>query len=110
MTTKVRQIDDVSVVTVDGRVVLGDGDADLLARVRELLDHGHRRIALDLSGVPYMDSCGVGRLVECYTQVRERNGELKLLKSSTRVRDVLRITGLDRIFEPFVDEGCAASC
>lgn len=98
MTTKVRQIDDFSVVEVDGRVVLGDGDGELLEQVRDLLDHGHRRIALDLAGVPYMDSSGVGRLVECYTRVQERDGEIRLVRTSTRVRDLLRITGLDRIF------------
>ena len=104
MTTKVRQIDGVSVVDVNGRVALGDGDGALVEKVRELLDSGRLQIVLNLEAVPYMDSSGVGRLVECYTDVRERAGSLKLVNSSPRVRELLRITGLHAIFESFGDE------
>lgn len=107
MTTMVRQIDGVSVLEVDGRVVLGDDENTLVARVRELLDRGERRIVLNLAGVPYMDSCGVGRLVECLTEVRSRAGNLKLANSSPKVGELLEITGLHRVFESFGDERTA---
>ncbi len=104
MTTQVQQIDGVSIVKVNGRVALGDGDGALLAKVHELLDSGQRHIVLNLEAVPYMDSSGVGRLVECFTDVREHDGSLKLANASPKVRELLRITGLHRVLEEFLDE------
>ena len=54
-----------------------------------------------------MDSSGVGRLVECYSEVNERDGELKLVRSSPRVEQLLQITGLHQVFESFASERLA---
>jgi anti-sigma B factor antagonist len=88
----------------DGTVVVLRGDVDLHhspalhARLVELAGQRPKRLMLDLSEVPYMDSSGVGTLVEVFRRVTAYNGKLVLFGLSSRVRSVFEITRLDRFF------------
>ena len=72
-----REVDHVTIVDLDGRIVLGDETEQLRSAVRELIAKGKKKIILNLAGVDYIDSSGVGELVASFTAVRNAGGELK---------------------------------
>lgn len=99
-----RQIDDVTVIDVEGKITLGDGSSQLRDALRELVQQGHKKILLNLSDVTYIDSSGVGELVAGYTSVANGGGTLKLLGLTRRVKDLLQITKLYTVFDVHEDE------
>lgn len=107
LTAAVRSVDDLSIVDLRGNIVLGEDNHVLLAKTLELLGSGRGRILLNLEHVPYLDASGIGELVACSEQVRDRGGILKLLKPSARVRNLLQLAHLEGRFETFCDEGAA---
>jgi anti-sigma B factor antagonist len=72
--------------------------------VRELLAKGQKHILLNLAEVNYIDSSGIGELVSAFTTVRNQGGELKLLKLTKKVHDLLQITKLYTVFDIKDDE------
>jgi len=102
-----RQVEDVSILDVGGRITVGEGNVRLREVVRELLDAGHKKIALNLHEVGYVDSSGMGELVKALTTVRGRGGQLKLVNPSKRVHDLLQLTKLSAVFPIEVDEASA---
>ena len=104
LTITPREVSHVTILDVTGRIVLGDEIHDLRDTIRGLLDGGKKKIILNLAGVDYIDSSGVGELVGCYTTVRNSGGELKLLNLTQKVRDVLHITKLYTVFDIKDDE------
>ncbi len=104
-----RRVGDVTVLEIKGRIVFYDGAAVLRAHIAELLDQARLKILLDLSGVSYMDSFGVGVIATKYVSLRRKGGELKLLNLSERSRHVLTISGLLRILQTFDSEDAAVS-
>lgn len=99
-----REVAHVTVLDVKGRIVLGDEIGDLRDAVRQLVADGKKKIILNLAEVDYIDSSGVGELVGCFTTVRNAGGELKLLKLSQKVKDVLYVTKLYTVFDIRDDE------
>ncbi len=106
MPTKIteRRIGDVTILQVSGHVILGDGAPELRARMNDLIDEAHLRFLLDLRGVTYIDSFGVGVIAAKYVSVRRKGGDVKLLRLSPRSHRVMRISGLLKIFETFDSE------
>ncbi len=102
-----RQVGDVSVVDVAGRITLGEGSSALRDLMRELVGKGHKKILLNLGDVSYIDSSGIGELVSGFTTVTNNGGELKLLNLNKRVKDLLQITKLYTVFEVHEDEAGA---
>ena len=102
-----RAIDDVVVLDIKGKIVLGDGDALLKDKVNSLVNQGCKNIVLNLEAVPYIDSAGLGEVVRTYTTVSKNNGHLKLLSVTKRIRDLLVITKLETVFETFESESDA---
>ena len=102
---------DVCILGCEGRIVFGDECAALRERVRSMLS-GTPKIVVNLKGVDYIDSGGLGMLVGLLVSARNRGGELKLASPRKRVTDVLRRTNLDRIFVVYSnnDEAVAAFC
>src|SRR5438445_13459748 len=94
----------VTLVDLSGRITLGDGSALLRKTVRGLLDDQRTQILLNLADVDYIDSSGIGELVSGFTAVKNRNGNLKLLHLTKKVRDLLQITKLFTVFDVFTDE------
>ena len=102
-----REVDGVTVVALDGRIVLGDGSALLRKTIGQLLEDNRTKILINLADVNYIDSSGIGELVHAYTSVRTRGGELKLLHLTKKVRDLLQITKLYTVFDVYSDESAA---
>ncbi|HUL32938.1 MAG TPA: STAS domain-containing protein [Candidatus Eisenbacteria bacterium] len=107
MMTSIRQVGNVAVVDITGRIVLGEESAALRALVRDLLSKGHKHILLNLAEVNYIDSSGLGDLVGAFTTVRKEGGELKLLKLTNKVSDLMQITRLYTVFDIKDDEVAA---
>ena len=104
MKATVRQVGNVAVVDLNGKITIGSGDVVLRETVGRLFDEGHKLILLNLHGVSYMDSAGIGELVACHKRATEKSGKLKLLNPSGKVYDLLQLTKLDEVFETHRDE------
>ena len=102
-----RQVGDVSVIDVAGRITLGEGSSALRDTLREMVTKGQKKILLNLGEVSYIDSSGIGELVSGFTTVTNSGGQLKLLNLTKRVKDLLQITKLYTVFEVFNDEAKA---
>jgi anti-sigma B factor antagonist len=105
--TKIREVGDVRIVDLSGRITLGDGTKSLRETVQGLLGEGQKRILLNMGEVASIDSAGIGELVASLISVRNRGGELKLLKLTRKVHDAVQITKLYTVFEIADDEGAA---
>jgi anti-sigma B factor antagonist len=102
-----RQVDGVTVVDMSGRITLGEGSVILRDTIRDLIGKGQKKILLNLGDVTYIDSSGIGELVSAFTAVRREGGELKLLKLTKKVHDLLQITKLYTVFDIKDDETTA---
>ena len=102
-----RQVDGVSIVDCSGRITLGEGCVVLRDTVKDLLGKGQKKILLNLGDVNYIDSSGIGELVSAYTTAKNQGGELKLLKLTKKVHDLLQITKLYTVFDVKDDETAA---
>jgi len=96
-----RHVDDVVVLELEGKLWLGES---LFEVVQPLLERGETRILLDMERITYIDSTGVGDLVNCYRTANETGAALKLLKLPNRIRELLEIHHLIQIFETHDDE------
>jgi anti-sigma B factor antagonist len=102
--TKIRQVDGIAVVDVSGRITLGEETKLLRETIQSLLGEGQKEILLNLGEVSFIDSVGIGELVTAFTSVRNRGGDLKLLKLTRKVHEVLQITKLYTVFDITDDE------
>lgn len=100
----------VTVIEPKGKITIGEGDVLLRDEITKLLAEGKKKLVLDLGGVSYMDSAGVGELVSVYTSVKNRGGELKLSCLTRKIKDLLAITQLMTIFDTYetTQEGIAS--
>ena len=92
--TDTRQVSDVTVIDVSGRITIGEGSSLIRESMRDLVAKGNKKILLNLGEVSYMDSTGIGELVAGFTSVTNAGGTVKLLGVAKRVKDVLLITKL----------------
>ena len=100
---------DVTVLELDGRLILDEGELALRDTVNQLVAGGRVNIVLDLAQVTRIDSAGIGMLVAKYLTAINRGGRLKLLHVTDRADDMLRMTKLRAIFEVFDSEAEAVS-
>ena len=98
-----RAADGVTVLQCNGRVVFGEESTALRDKVKELIAEGNKKIVLNLGGVSYIDSGGLGVLVSLFTSAKASGGDIKLANLTQRVGDLLQITKLLTVFE--VHEG-----
>jgi anti-sigma B factor antagonist len=99
-----RVVGNVVVLDVKGKITLGEGDEQLRDRISHLIEQDRKRILLNLAEVPYIDSAGLGRVVQAFTTVKNRGGQLKLVNLTKRITDLLMITKLLTVFETFETE------
>jgi anti-sigma B factor antagonist len=104
MTIKERVSGDVTILDLDGKITLGEGDVLLRDTISKLVDNKTVKVILNLENVSYMDSGGLGEVVRSYTSVRNAGGDVKLLKVAKRINDLLTITKLHTVFDTFEDE------
>ncbi len=91
----------VTVIEPKGKITIGEGDVLLREEITRLLGEEKKQLVLDLGGISYMDSAGVGELVSVYTSVKNRGGELKLSCLTKKIKDLLQITQLMTIFDTY---------
>ena len=84
-----------AVLELRGSLVFGSAEDQLVHLVRQLLAGGARAVALDMSGLTFVDSSGLGALLRCHGLAEETGGELLLRGVSDRVRGLLEVAGLD---------------
>jgi anti-sigma B factor antagonist len=89
----------VIVLSLRGRIVLGEESEAFRERVKRLVEEGRTRIVLDLAEVSYLDSVGLSSLVASYTSARKQGGDLKLLQLTKKINNLLQITRLSTVFE-----------
>ncbi len=99
-----RRSGDVMILDLTGKLTIGDGDELLRDKINSLLQQKQRQLLLNLEGVPYIDSAGLGEIVRTYTTVKNNGGDLKLLNLTKRIADLLAITKLATVFESFDSE------
>jgi anti-sigma B factor antagonist len=99
-----RTVNDVTVLDLKGKMTLGEGDELLKDKINSLLADGKKKLVLNLEGVPYIDSAGLGEIVRTFTTVSRQGGKLKLLNLTKRIEDLLSITKLLTVFETFESE------
>src|SRR5215471_8442012 len=102
-----RQVGDVTVIDVAGRITLGEGASALRDALREVVKNNRKDILLNLRDVTYIDSSGIGELVSAFTTITNSGGRLKLLGLTHRVKDLLQITKLYTVFDVHEDEAHA---
>ena len=102
-----RQVGDVTVIDASGRITLGEGSSAFRDKIKELVNAGNKKIVVNMAGVTYIDSSGIGELVSGFTTVTNQGGGLKLVNLGKRIQDLLQITKLYTVFETFDDEAAA---
>ena len=103
-----RIVGHVAIVTVTGDITLNKGgDVLLKDKVQSLIHQGQKNLLVDLSGVSYVDSAGLGELVQAYATTKNRGGALKLLNVTKRLRDLLVVTKLLTVFDTYDNEAAA---
>ena len=102
----IRQVGQVSIVEVSGKLTSFESGA-LRNSIAQLLKEGRRQIILNLSGLTYLDSSGIGDLVHTYMSVIKRGGEMKVVGLTDKVEEILKITQLYQVFQEFQDERSA---
>jgi len=99
-----RSAGDVIVLDLKGKMTLGEGDELLKDKINSLVHQGQRKVVLNLEGVPYIDSAGLGEIVRTYTTISRQGGSMKLLNLTKRITDLLSITKLLTVFETYDNE------
>ncbi len=100
--------DATSVLTLRGKLMLGEESAQLETLVPQLLKTGHKNLVFDLSGVTHIDSTGIGRFIDTFSRLGQVGGQMRLACASGAVRDSFRVTRLDTVFKfyPTVEAAC----
>jgi anti-sigma B factor antagonist len=103
-----RIVGDVAIVTVTGDITLNrEGNVLLKDKLQSLLHQGYKNLLLDLSGVSYVDSAGLGEMIHAYVSTKNRGGSLRLLHLTKRIRDLLVVTKLLTVFDAYESEADA---
>jgi len=98
---------DVTILDVEGKILLGEGDIEIKQTIDELMKSGKKHFLLNLAKVPYIDSAGLGQIIRCFTAIRKSGGALKLLSPNPRVVDLLTVTKLVNVFDWYNEESAA---
>ncbi len=99
-----RDREGISILDLKGRLVVGEPSGRLREKLSEETGQGIKRVILNLEGVEYIDSTGLGSMVICFTSLQKAGGALKLMKLNRRNVELLVLTKLSTVFEVFQDE------
>jgi anti-sigma B factor antagonist len=108
MTISERAVGNVRVLDIEGPITQGPSDV-LTDKIRSLLQQGEKRLVVNLAGVAYMDSGGLGALVQAYATTAKQGGSLKLQHLTRKIHDLLVITKLITVFDCFDSEETAVA-
>ena len=102
MAVETKQLDSgVAVITISGRLALGGETEKLDAALTKLLSQDHKTVVLDISGLDYVDSSGVGMLVSCLTKLKKAGGEMKVAGANPRIRRIFSMTGVESMLSMY---------
>ena len=99
-----RTVSDITVLDLKGKMTLGEGDELLKDKINSLLQQGNKKLLLDLGNVSYVDSAGLGQLVQVRTTAANGGGALKLVNVTKRLKDLLVVTKLVTVFDSYETE------
>ena len=102
-----KEVGDVTVLEIEGRIVLGEESNAFREQVKNLLAAGKKKIVLNLSNVSYIDSAGLGTLVATFHSARAQGATLKLSHLGAKFKEVLQVTKLMTVFDTYENEGAA---
>lgn len=109
MKSKVRDLGNVRIFDLEGKITIGGGDIELRQLIEQSLEQDKKNIVLNLEKVSHVDSSGIGEMVGCFTTVARRGGDMKLLNLTQKINDILSVTQLITVFDVFDSEGEALS-
>ena len=104
-----REDGEITILTVTGDLVIGEPETMFKKTITRLLEEGRVNLIVDLSGVGFLDSSGLGALVRALTLAQKESGSAKLLHAGPQVRKLLQMTKLDSVFEIHEDLEAAVS-
>jgi len=104
VTFETKNLGGVTVLSPQGRIVIGDEVTALREKIKELLDAGTKNVLINMANVSYIDSTGVGALVGSFTSIRNQGGQMKLANLGQRVKDILLVTKLLTVFDVYDSE------
>ena len=104
MKSSTRDLGDIRIIELSGKITIGTGDVKIREMVAQALEEDITKVVFDLGGVTAIDSSGIGEMVACYTTVTKRGGQLKLMHLSPKITDILQVTQLITVFDVFDDE------
>jgi anti-sigma B factor antagonist len=104
-----REVEGVSVVTLDGRIVLGDESNALRVKLKSLIAEGRKQIVLNMDNIKYIDSTGLGILVAAHCSAKTQGASLRLCHLGSKFQEVLQITKLLTVFEVCDTEAAAVA-
>jgi len=107
MSLTVFEQDGITVLVLEGKIMGGPEAGEINDQIHLLIDRGKKKIALDMSGVEWMNSSGLGILIGVTTTLRNNGGELSLVHISDRVQDLIKITKLHNVFTVYPDLNAA---
>jgi len=107
LTINVREVGNVLILDLNGRITLGEEAAALRDTIREQLESGKKNILLNLGEVTYIDSSGLGQLVGSFATVTSRGGQLKMVNLQKRLHELMQVTKLITVFDTFTSEAAA---
>jgi len=102
-----RQVGDVDVLDIEGRIVLGDESNSFREKVKALLAAGKKKVILNLAQVTYIDSAGLGTLVSTFHSAKSQGATLKLVNLGAKFKEVLQVTKLMTVFDTYDNEAAA---
>jgi anti-sigma B factor antagonist len=104
-----REVEGVSVVTLDGRIVLGDESNALRVKLKSLIAEGKKQIVVNMDNIKYIDSSGLGILVAVHCSAKTQGASLRLCHLGSKFQEVLQITKLLTVFEVCDTEAAAVA-
>lgn len=99
----------VTILALDGDLVIGEPESAFKRTVTRLIEEGRVNLLVDLKGVGFLDSSGLGALVRALTSSQKEGGQTKLLHAGPQIRKLLEMTKLDSVFELHEDQETAVS-
>jgi anti-sigma B factor antagonist len=104
MKTRVRDVGDVRILDLEGKITIGAGDVELRKQIEDAVAGGKLHLLLNLGGVSHIDSSGIGEMVGCFTTLARKGGKMKLLNLTQKINDILQVTQLITVFDVFDNE------
>jgi len=104
-----REVDGVFVITLGGRIVLGEESHSLREKLKSVLAEGYKKIVLNMADIKYIDSSGLGALVAAHYSAKTQSASMRLCNLGGKFYEVLQITKLLTVFDVYDSEAAAVN-